>query len=137
MQRKIISREKFAKIIKKYKWAPVKLPREHCPTIFKNIPKEKIVIVAASGDFTEPIEEVLHEQNISGVVGGIDVVRWDKNDVKIGKPFNKDHYIVLETESDDILIIEGPLKDNEHWLSEIPVRLEKAKILEFNGENEY
>jgi len=131
MKKALISKIEFARIIEPNKWAAVKLLREQYPAIFKNIPEEKIVMVAASGDFTEPIKEILHGENISGVVGGMDVVRWDKNDVKIGYPFNKDHYIILQTESDDILIVEGPFKDNEHWLSKIPERLEKAKILEY------
>jgi len=94
-------------------------------------------MVAASGDFVEPIEEMLHERNIKGVIGGMDVIRWDEKDVKIGRPFNKDHYIVIKSDSNNTLIIEGPFKDNEHWLPEIPERLEKARILEFNSEKKY
>jgi hypothetical protein len=131
IQRKTISKIEFAKIIEPYKWAPVKLLKEQYPAIFKNIPEEKIVMVAASGDFAEPIEEMLHGRNITGVIGGMDVVRWDEKDIKIDRPFNKDHYIILKSGSNDILIIEGPFKDNEHWLSGIPERLKNAKILEY------
>lgn len=91
---KAVSKTEFAKIIEPYRWAPVKLLKEQRPLIFKNIPEEKVVMVAASGDFTEPIGELLHGKNISGVIGGIDVIRWDNNDVKIGHPFNKDHYVM-------------------------------------------
>jgi hypothetical protein len=131
-RRKIISRIEFAKIIEPYRWAPVKLLREQYPKVFENIPEEKIAMIAASGDFVEPITELIQKRSISGVVGGIDVVRWDNNDVKIGYPFNKDHYIILRSDSDDILVIEGPFKDGEHWLERLPERLENARVLEFN-----
>lgn len=136
MKIKTVSRIEFAKIIEQHKWAPVKLLRKQYPAIFRNIPEKKVAMVAASGDFTEPIGELLHERNISGVIGGIDVIRRDNNDIKIGYPFNKDHYVIFKsTPSGDILIMEGPFKDNEHWLSEIPERLKNARVLEFNSEN--
>jgi hypothetical protein len=132
-KRKTISKIEFAKIIELYKWAPVKLLKKQYLEIFKNIPEEKIIMMAASGDFAEPIEEMLNGKRISGIVGGVDVVRWDKKDCKIGYPFNKDHYVILKSGSREILVIEGPLKDSEHWLTELPKRLRHADVLEVIG----
>jgi len=41
MQRKIISKIEFTKIIEPYKWAQVKLLRKQYSAISKNIPEEK------------------------------------------------------------------------------------------------
>ena len=39
----------------------------------------------------------------------------------ISYPVNKDHYIVFrDTSSDDMYLVIGPEKDDDHWLAELP-----------------
>jgi hypothetical protein len=51
----------------------------------------------------------------------MDVYRYDEKDLPRGYPINKDHYIIiLDPKEDNALLVHGPLRDNEHWLEELP-----------------
>jgi hypothetical protein len=59
--------------------------------------------------------------------GGIDVYRNSRDDPV---ELNKDWYAVVAIPgTDTMFLVEGPFKDDEHWLNEIPKRLRGAEIL--------
>ena len=102
-------------------WVPVKLSESSWPAWMRGIPREKVEIVLASGTFID--SRILETQGatISDVLGGMDIYRNDPNDLARGFPINKDHYILLlDPESDACLLVAGPFRDNEHWLTELP-----------------
>lgn len=43
-------------------------------------------------------------------------------------PLNKDWYAIVLSDDPNVLVVDGPYKDSEHWLSEIPTRYEGAKV---------
>lgn len=53
------------------------------------------------------------------LIGGIDVYRLSLDDPV---PWNKDWYGVWTEDDPSVLRIEGPQKDAEHWLHDIPLR---------------
>ncbi len=60
-------------------------------------------------------------------MGGLDVYRRAPDD-----PYepNKDWYAVIAIpESNGMLLVQGPIADSEHWLNQIPKRLEGAEVL--------
>ena len=102
-------------------WVPVVLAGERRPEWMGGIPEEKVELVLASGTFIDPRIVQAHGATISGVVGGMDIYRYDQKDEAKGYPINKDHYlIVLDPLTDDALLVLGPYKDHEHWLEELP-----------------
>jgi len=87
----------------------------------RGIPTEIVRLVLASGIFNDP--RVIEERDVtySGLVGGIDIYGYDQNDDPLGYPINKDHYfIILDQDNDDALLVHGPLRDHEHWISQLP-----------------
>lgn len=120
MKKKQMSKSEFAKIAER-QWVPLLLIGDGRPDWMKGIPEEKLDMVLISGAFIDP--RIVQHDGItySGVVGGMDIYRQDKKDIEKGYPINKDHYIiVLDPTNDDALLVNGPLKDNEHWLEESP-----------------
>jgi len=74
-----------------------------------------------SGTYIDPRLVELNGITYSGAVGGMDVYRYDQGDESKGYPINKDHYfIVLDQDNDDALLVHGPIKDHEHWLTRLP-----------------
>lgn len=109
------------------KWAPVELIGDALPTWMENIPRNVINCVYASGiDFPSdmPVENPLPS---SDLVGGIDIYRNAPDDpVRL----NKDWYSVIrDPESEKMLLVAGPYIDHEHWINDIPERLNGAEIL--------
>jgi len=63
----------------------------------------------------------------ANLIGGIDVYRKSPDDPV---DLNKDWYAVISVPNDDsMFLVVGPYKDSEHWLNEIPGRLQGAEIL--------
>jgi len=130
MKKKQMSKEEFAKIAER-QWIPVMLIDAGRPDWMKNIPEDKTEFILASGTFIDPRLVELKGITYSGVVGGMDVYRYDENDVSKGYPYNKDHYIiVLDPSNDDALLIHGPLKDHEHWIKKLPYLPENITVIE-------
>ena len=120
MKKKQMSKSEFAKIAER-RWVSVLLIGDGRPDWMKGIPDDKLDTVLASGTFIDP--RIVEHDGVtySGVVGGMDIYRSDQNDIAKGYPINKDHYIiVLDPKNDNALLVNGPLKDNEHWLEESP-----------------
>jgi len=84
-------------------------------------------LVWARGDCGQPRIEVCEDKQFKVVVGGIDVLRPDPDDLRFGVAYNKDHYVVT---SGNQLLAHGPFRDGEHWLRDIPQRLKDAQTLE-------
>lgn len=110
---KRMKKEKFHKLISRFGWAPRKLAEHQYPQLFKNIPRDKGLWVAVSGSFQDIREE--------DMVGGVSIIRRDEKDLKHGCPFNKDQYhVFIDKENSTYVIVEGPFRDHEHWLSQLP-----------------
>jgi hypothetical protein len=117
---KQMSKQEFATVAER-QWVPVVLSGEACPRWMRGIPQKIVRLVLASGTFNNP--KVIEERGVtySGLVGGIDIYRYDQNDESLRYPINKDHYvIILDQDNDDALLVHGPLRDHEHWISQLP-----------------
>jgi len=128
---KQMSKQEFANVAER-QWVPVVLSGEACPQWMRRIPKEKVRLVLASGIFND--QKVIEERGVtySGLVGGIDIYRYDQNDEPLGYPINKDHYvIILDQENNDALLVHGPLQDHEHWISQLPDLPEGIVVIDF------
>jgi hypothetical protein len=103
----------------------------------KNIPRDKVELVLASGTFIDPRTVLAQGVTISGAVGGMDIYSHDPNDVSQGFPINKDHYVLMEDpDSGASLLVAGPYKDNEHWLSELPELPPGITVIDPTGPDE-
>lgn len=112
-------------------WVPVMLSGEGRPNWIRGIPEDKVGFILASGTYIDPRILEMNGITYSGAVGGMDVYRYDENDVSRGYPINKDHYIlVLDPKEDYALLVHGPLKDHEHWISRLPELPEDIEIIE-------
>jgi hypothetical protein len=119
----IMNQKEFDELISRYEWEPANIIL-NIPEFLCNIPAEKLYGVYVSGE-----NRNYHKKG--DIIGGIDVIRKDIKDEARGFPFNKDHYVIIKSENSN-LIIKGPLKDDEHWINDIPARLKNAKIYEVN-----
>ena len=120
MKTKQMDKVEFAKVANR-DWARAKLVGYGRPLWMKNIPDEIVEFVLASGTFVDPRLVEFNGTTYSGAIGGIDVYRYDQDDLSKGYPYNKDHYIiVLDPSNNDALLVHGPLKDHEHWIEELP-----------------
>jgi len=120
MRLKKMTREEFEPIAERL-WIPVTLSEEGQPAWIRGIPKEIVHLVLASGTYIDPRIVQAQGLTISGVIGGLDIYRFDQDNANKGYPINKDHYlIVTDPTTQDSLLVLGPYKDHEHWLSQLP-----------------
>ncbi len=134
LRKKLMTKDEFEQVAN-LKWVPAVLLGEGRPNWTRGIPKEKVRLVLASGTYNDPrvIEE--YGKTLSGVVGGIDIFRYDSADVSEGYPINKDHYIIiLDEDNNDALLVLGPYKDNEHWVSRLPDLPDSIVVIESMGD---
>ena len=111
---KKISEEEF-KEVQNRKWVKVVILKKQFPELLKNIPDDIYEFALASGSF-DPYVDYGNEG--ARIVGGIDVYRSAPDDLL---KYNKDHYIVLETDyNDGMLLVKGPNKPVDHWLNKMP-----------------
>jgi hypothetical protein len=113
--------------IRELNWIPVQLTDGVIPTFLKRIPSDKLHSDYASGG---PYTDMVYSGGAipaGELIGGIDVYRNSPDDPVA---LNKDWYAVIRTtEYDAVFLVVGPIKDNEHWLNEIPERLANVEIL--------
>ena len=115
-----MTKKEFLQIAQR-SWVPVSLVGEGKPKWMSNIPDDIVHLVLASGTFIDPKLVQTNGINISDVVGGIDIYRYDRKDEIKGFPINKDHYIVvLDRTTEDALLVHGPYKDLGHRLFQLP-----------------
>jgi hypothetical protein len=122
---KKLSRKQFHEI-QKLNWKPVKLIGNTIPDFLMSAPEGLIHSVYASG--TVISEHLYNEPLVLGNhIGGIEVYRNAPDDPV---NLNKDLYAVFaNTEDDLMLLVCGPVKDKEHWIDEIPDRLNGVDVL--------
>lgn len=98
-------------------WTPVELVGDAVPRFLSGIPRNVAHRFLASGH---------HDCSTEGtLVGGIDVYRHAPDDPVA---LNKDWYAVRAS-GDARLRVEGPFKDAEHWLDEVPERYRHIEVL--------
>lgn len=125
---KKISVEQFEKIGQR-EWRPIEVVGDAVPDFLQGIPEERLHRIVASGTLCKCNGLVYSGEVLpSGLlVGGIDVYRNAPDDPV---ELNKDWYAVIQiSETDTILLVEGPIKDDEHWIDEIPRRLKGVEVL--------
>lgn len=118
-RRKTIPTTEFEEVFQRC-WEPVVLVGDAVPQFAENIPACCII---ASG---ERISDGFDKSGAGRLVGGIDVYR-DAPDDPVA--LNKDWYAIISTDDTRTLGIDGPKKDKEHWLDEIPARYAGAEIV--------
>lgn len=116
----------FEEVMKR-NWVPVKLIGSAIPDWMQGIPSSKINSILVSGTGF-PIKPYSSNSISSGILmGGIDVYRNAPDDPV---ELNKDWYaVVIAPNNDNMLLVDGPFKDIEHWLNEIPQRLKGVEVL--------
>ena len=121
---KQLSRKQFQEVLNR-DWEPVKLIGGAIPHFLKGTPNGLINSIYASGTvFSEHLNEPLV---LGNHIGGIEVYRNAPDDPV---NLNKDVYAVFtNTDNDLMLLVYGPMKDKEHWIDEIPDRLDGVDIL--------
>lgn len=108
-------------------WMPVQLMGAAIPEFLHQIPENRLHSVYGSA--TTLPSTAYSEPKIPSalLLGGIDVYRYAPDDPV---ELNKDWYaVVTMPNSESMLLVMGPFKDEEHWLDEIPERLKGAEIL--------
>lgn len=126
MQRKTISKIYFQPIMEAH-WEPLELTGDLLPDFAASIPADKRYRILASGE-----SNAWARENNPPLVGGFDVYRHSPDDPV---RYNKDWYAVVDPGSDsDHLIVQGPQRDREHWLNEIPARYDGVRILVTDSE---
>ena len=130
---KQMTKDEFIDVAER-QWVPIVLLDAARPNLTSAIPEDRVHLVLASGSFIDPRIVEANGITYSGVVGGMDIYRYDEKDVGKGYPFNKDHYIIIQHPTkDEVLLLAGPIKDDEHWLNKLPELDPKIEILEFKG----
>lgn len=128
MKLKKMPLEEFARV-RHRDWLPVQLVAHAIPSWLQSVPDEILDCVHASGTLNVSHNAAYSSALIpSGdLIGGIDVYRRAPDDpVKL----NKDWYAVVTCENaPTMLFVDGPFKDGEHWLDEIPSRLQRVEVL--------
>ena len=87
---KQMTKDEFIEVAER-QWVPIKLVGDARPCWMRGIPEEKLELILISGSFIDPRIVEANGITYSGVVGGMDVYRYDETDVNKGYPFNKDH----------------------------------------------
>jgi hypothetical protein len=116
MRTKTMARTEFSDVQDR-DWTPVELAGEAVPRFLSGIPRSVAYRFLASGQHNYATEGAL--------IGGIDVYRQAPDDPVA---LNKDWYAV-RAGGDATLRVEGPFKDLEHWLDEVPERYDGIDVL--------
>jgi hypothetical protein len=128
MKLKKMPLEEFAEV-RQRDGLPVQLVAHAIPSWLHSVPDEILDCVHASGTLNVPHNAAYRSTLIpSGdLIGGIDVYRRAPNDPVA---LNKDWYAVVTCKNEPtMLFVDGPFKDAEHWLDQIPRRLLRVEVL--------
>lgn len=127
---KAIPRAQFEPVLQR-EWRPIELVGDAVPDFARAIPRDAGLRFLASGE-ANAAEFYRSPRIASGTrVGGIDIYRPSPDDPV---RFNKDWYAVIASPADpDTLFVDGPIRDDEHWLDEVPRRYEGIEILGGNS----
>ena len=88
--------------------------------------------VMASGIWPSSTPYQSETISFSYSVGGIEYYRCDCSDPD---DLNKDLYaVVVPPDQNDMLLIDGPKKDDEHWVDEVPQRYKGAPTINISQE---
>lgn len=118
--------EQFLKITER-DWNPVGLVGDAVPSWLRGIPADKLNSIYASGGKFEGLPHGDERIPSKEIIGGIDVYRNAPDD---SVELNKDWYaVIVDQDNEGMLLIVGPIRDDEHWIDEIPKRLEGAKVV--------
>lgn len=116
MRIKTMPKDEFSEVQDR-DWRPVELTGEAVPRCLSGIPRNVVYRFLASGQHNCATEGAL--------VGGMDVYRHSPDDPVA---LNKDWYAVRASD-ESTLRVEGPFKDREHWLDEVPWRYDGIEVL--------
>lgn len=114
--------------VRRRDWVPVGLAGAAVPEWLQGIPLETIHCIAGSGTLYRRMSYSGGAAIMGGdLIGGIDVYRYAPDDPV---ELNKDWYAVLiDPDDDTMLLIDGPIRDDEHWIDELPQRLKGIEVL--------
>lgn len=125
-RRKKIRRAEFEAVFLE-DWEPVTLQGDAIPSFARRLAGEVACTFIASGQTLASTPYALPGVPGATLVGGIDVWR-DSPDDPVA--FNKDWYAVLASEADpEVLFVDGPQRDSEHWRNAIPSRYQGIKLI--------
>lgn len=123
---KLIPKEEFDSIAQ-LSWAPIRLEGNSIPGFLRGIPGAALHSIYGSG--TTPGGGAAYSDASIGtgqLIGGMEVYRYATGDPV---ELNKDCYlVVLPPQDSPYYMITGPFKDSEHWIDDIPRRLEGARV---------
>ena len=122
---KQLSLKQFQEVLN-LNWKPVKLTGGAIPDFLKGSPEGLIHSIYASGTMISN-QQYGQPLVLGNHIGGIEVYRNAPDDPM---KLNKDVYAVFANTDDNLkLLVLGPIKDKEHWINEIPARLDGVDIL--------
>lgn len=112
--------------VMKLEWGYCELREGSIPSWLQGVPPEKLAKVMASGTQMPGVSYSSDTVPSGQLIGGIDVYRNAPDDPV---DYNKDWYAVVKgPETDTKFLIDGPFKDDEHWLNDIPERFKGATV---------
>lgn len=128
MERKKMSRTEYMQLSSSSdQWIPAQYMADSYPEWMQNIPKEKIHSVYASASSIPSMSD-----DGRTIVGGMDIFRYAEPRDQV--LLNKDHVLIVQDgDGKDKFLIDGPYKDHEHWINDIPKRLIGANLIEIQG----
>lgn len=130
MRVKTVPRVDFEPVME-FQWKPVELSDESWPDFARSIPPQTRYRFLASGEANNATPYSSNEITSGFLVGGFDVYRHSPDDPV---RFNKDRYAVVDPGNGaDTFLVDGPYKDHEHWLDEVPRRYDGAPVLTLPG----
>jgi hypothetical protein len=108
-------------------WQPVELAGDALPDFARAVPGAVRHRILASGEANAKTPYASELVPSGYLIGGMDVYRHAPDDPVA---LNKDWYAVVERPADScILLVDGPFRDDEHWLDSIPERYERVQVL--------
>ena len=123
---KKISPELFKEIADR-NWLPVELMGDALPDFVQAIPANVRYRILASGEANSWARYASESIPSGRLVGGIDVYRNAPDDPVA---YNKDWYALVRSPADSCaILVDGPHRDSDHWLDELPKRFEGVEIL--------
>ena len=123
---KKISKKQFEEVIRR-NWVPVRLVGDALPDFARGIPKQVLHTFLASGQYKyeAPYKSAMIPSG--NLIGGMDVYRNAPDDPVA---LNKDWYAVVSSDQDETMfLVEGPIKDDEHWIDDIPKRYAGVQVV--------